>query len=207
MNENRTSGAGIAQLDLFSGWPGAGGGVAHDVLLHEPCHVGARQTPPAGPGGGGGYQKIRGSQNFEFADPRLAELREIGLPKVWLAVAERVGFDAWMDVWRLLDAEEQLQEGEGTLRMRLRRYGAYLRYQRNRYIQALALQGVPAAQVRRMLAKNLGEHLTESHVERLMRKALRCRDEREKTNSAGSDEPGEGADGADLCAGVIGSAG
>lgn len=163
--EKRTVRGEIDQLDLFGGWP--------DVAAPG---VGARQTHQDGASRGGGYLKTCGSQNFESADPRLDELRAIGLPKVWMAVAERVGFDAWMDVWRMLEAEEAWHEGEGTLRMRLRRYTAYQRYQRNRYIEALARQGIAPAAARKLLAKNLGEFLTEKHVGKLMRQALGSRE-------------------------------
>lgn len=169
--EKRTSAGGIDQLDLFPGCPD----LAYDLHAQDPCQEGARQAHQDGHGGGGGYLEICGSQNFENADPRLEELRAIGLPKVWMAIAERVGFDAWMDIWRLLDAEEAWHEGEGTLRMRLRRYTAYQRYQRNRYIEALARQGVTPAAARKLLAKNLREFLTEKHVGKLMRQAIGSR--------------------------------
>jgi hypothetical protein len=163
--EKRTVRGEIDQLDLFGARP--------DVTAQG---VGARQTHQDGATRGGGYLKICGSQNFESSDPRLDELRAIGLPNVWMAVAERVGFDAWMDVWRMLEAEEAWHEGEGTLRMRLRRYTTYQRYQRNRYIEALARQGITPAAARKLLAENLGEFLTEKHVGKLMRQALGSRE-------------------------------
>ncbi len=170
MRENRTSAGEIAQLGLFDDWPAplgadAGGGSA---------------AGPGSSGRGGGYRNTCGSQNVGNAipvrDPRLAELETVGLPRLWLAVAERIGFDAWLDVWRMLSADRAREREEGGLRMpKLRDFEAYLRFQRNRYIEALAKQGEEPAEIRRLVEKNLGERLDESHVERLVRSAVGLR--------------------------------
>jgi hypothetical protein len=170
MTENRTSSAGIEQLGLFDDWPGAAGG-AHSG------RVGARGAHHDGAGGGGGYLKICGPAKSGDAvsprDPRLDELERVGLPRLWLSVAERVGFDAWMDVWRMLSADRSRERDEGGLRMpKLRDFDSYLRYQRNRYIEALARQGMEPSDIRKMVERNLGEHLDDSHVERLVRSAV-----------------------------------
>ena len=93
-----------------------------------------------------------------------------------MAVAERIGVDAWRDVWRMLSADRAREREEGGLRMpKLRDFDAYLRFQRNRYIEALAQRGEEPAAIRKLVERNLGERLDESHVERLVRSAVGLR--------------------------------
>lgn len=162
MNEKRNSDARIDQCDMFDADDAAG--------------VGARQAGQRAPARGGGYRKICGPQNFDptIEDPRLGELRTIGLPRLWMLVAETVGVDAFLDVWRRLtdegDEHGYARETGGVKMPGLRSYDAYLRYQRNRYIDDLAAQGMTAHEIRRAVARNLRESLDEKHVFKLMRK-------------------------------------
>lgn len=91
---------------------------------------------------------------------------------MWLRVAETVGFDLFLEVWRRLtdDAEASgYQRETGGVKMPgLRSYDAYLRYQRNRYIEGLAARGMKPPEVRRAVAKNLREPLDERHVFKIM---------------------------------------
>jgi len=159
MGEKRNSVGESAQLNLFGCAPGAG--------------VGARQAGRPEAGKGGEYLEICGDQNFRpDEDPRFEELRRIGLPRAWLLVAETVGFDSWLAVWRRLSSEEfngwVRRDTGGTRMPMLRSYDAYLRFQRNRYIQALGARGMSPAQVARAAARNLHEPLDESHVAKIM---------------------------------------
>lgn len=162
MNEKRSCAGGIAQGDLFGLGASAG--------------VGARQAHQHGAGRGGEYLEICGSQNFEIpdADPRFAELRQIGLPRMWLLVAETVGFDLFLELWRRLTEEGAAmgyaRDTNGVRMPSLRDYDSYLRFQRNRYIAALAERGMTPKQVRRAVARNLGEPLDEKHVFKIMQK-------------------------------------
>lgn len=94
----------------------------------------------------------------------------MGLPRAWLVVAETVGFDAWLEVWRRISADESLLHDGGKRMPKLRSYEAYLRFQRNRYIEALAGRGMSVAQVARAVARNLREPLDEKHVAKIMRR-------------------------------------
>jgi uncharacterized protein YoaH (UPF0181 family) len=53
---------------------------------------------------------------------------------------------------------------------KLRSFDAYLRFQRNRYIDALAARGMSVPQVARAVARNLREPLDEKHVAKIMRR-------------------------------------
>lgn len=138
--------------------------------------VGARQTDPIGPPGGGGYPENCTSSNFgpeapkKKRDPRFDELARIGLPGAWLRVAERVGFDVWLDVWRMLSEDDRVRHDGGARLPKLRCYTAYLRYQRNRYIEALAAKGVTPKEIQAALRRNLGEHLDIANIQRIAKR-------------------------------------
>lgn len=162
-DEKRSSSRESAQLPL--------------ALDHPDQGVGARQAPRPTPPGGGGYQDV--CTVFEFQkkpptaekkstrDPRLDELRHMGLPRVWLQAAEAVGVDAFLKIWRIIDADPSSWHNDTSLRVRLRPYKSYLRYQRNRFIEALTVQGVKADEIKRRLRQQLGEDVSHRHITRL----------------------------------------
>ena len=147
-------------MDMFGGPPSPG--------------VGARHTDPDPSGRGGGYQDDCGSQNFGRDDPRFEELKRMGLPRAWLMVAQCIGFDQWLEVWRMLssaDFDSWIRRETGGTRMpQLRPYDAYLRFQRNRYIEGLAERGMKASEIQRAVARNLREPLAGKHIRKIMEK-------------------------------------
>ena len=168
MIEKRSSAGDIAQADLF------GDG------------VGARQGDQGDPAGGGEYLNNCDLSNFSNPapapgekkrgepaprDPRFTELEKIGLPRVWLRIAERVGFDAWLDIWRMLSNDESVRHDGGARLPKLRCYSAYSRYQRNRYIEALAAQGMPLGAIHRALLENLRESLDVTNIKKIAKRA------------------------------------
>lgn len=166
MSERRSSAGEIAQGDLFGPWVGARRGLA-DV-----------------PAGGGEYLENCDHPNFsnpapapapdfekKRRDPRFSELERIGLPRVWLRIAERVGFDAWLDIWRMLSDDESVRHDGGARLPKLRCYSAYSRYQRNRYIEALAAQGMPIDTIHRSLLENLRESLDVTNIKKIANRA------------------------------------
>lgn len=163
MSEKRTPAAGNAQLPL--------------ALDGHQVGVGARQTPPALPPGGGGYLNECSGLNFEkkrhngeiFAprDPRLDDLQRMGLARVWMQIAEEIGVDAFLKLWRILDADPASWHNETILRVRLRPYRSYLRYQRNRFIESLAAQGMKPPEIQKRVRQQLGEDVSHRHITRL----------------------------------------
>lgn len=163
MSDKRTSAGEIAQGDLF--------GLADGCVNENDYRAGARRAGEGADGAGGEYLEMCGAQNFcPDADPRFADLRRIGLPRAWLMVAETIGFDAWLEVWRRISADESLLHDGGQRMPKLRSFDAYLRFQRNRYIDALAARGMSVPQVARAVARNLREPLDEKHVAKIMRR-------------------------------------
>ena len=100
----------------------------------------------------------------------------MGLPRTWLQVAEAIGVDAFLQMWRILDQDESMLvsghlRGAGmVIEVRLRPYRSYLRFQRNRYIETLAALKVPCATIREMLKRQLGEEISERHIFNLANK-------------------------------------
>lgn len=161
--EKRSSGGGIDQAQVG------------DEGLQQ--GVGGRQADPPPPAGGGGYQDTCGFFKFRPAaapkkrDPRLDELAAMGMPRTWLQVAEAIGFDAFLQMWRILDADETLRDGkENMVQAYIRPYRSYLRFQRNRYIETLAALKVPCSTIREMLKRQLGEEISERHIFNLANK-------------------------------------
>jgi hypothetical protein len=160
MSEKRSFQQGFADADLFGDVPAAG--------------VGARQGRGRPTTGGGGYLKICGVPNFQIAegpppDPRFDELEKIGLPGAWLRLARRIGFDAFLDVWRMISDDESTRHDGGRRMPKLREFSAYLRYQRNQYVRSLAASGMDQQQVQKLVQKNLREYLHIRHIQGLMR--------------------------------------
>lgn len=163
MNEKRSPEGESAQLPLPLGRPGEG--------------VGARQGDPGPQDGGGGYQDVCTVLEFQKnsptskksapRDPRLEEFRRMGLGRVWLQVAEEIGADAFLAVWRILDADPSSWHNETILRVMLRPYRSYLRYQRNRFIEVMVAQGLKPHEIKRRLVRQLGENVSHRHIERL----------------------------------------
>lgn len=137
--------------------------------------VGGRQEQSPPPPGGGGYQNK--CEIFKFRptaeknrDPRLDELREMGLQRTWLDVAEAIGVDAFLQVWRILDADKSNICDDGRRLVPMRSYIWFERYQRNRYIETLLAANLSSEQVSQMIKNQLGESLTRGHILRFRRR-------------------------------------
>lgn len=132
--------------------------------------VGGRQGDSPTPGRGGGYQDsctvLEFSRRAPADDPRLDELRRIGLQRVWIEVAQRIGVDAFLEVWRVLDADPSSYTG-GRLVVPLRLYRSYLRFQRNRYIEALSARGLSPREIQRRVQQQLCESVSLRNIHRI----------------------------------------
>lgn len=155
--------------------------------------VGGRQARPAARPGGGGY--LNGCTSPEVAKGEtgarkkiadfgvsgagradqiresqlLSELDAMGLSSVMLRVATEIGFDNFMLMWEILDrAPEALSDSESAIHMRLPRLNAYRRYQRNRFVEALAAAGWSQPEIKEKVELELGEKLSSRHTRRLM---------------------------------------
>lgn len=172
---NRRSGAAAQtwdQLDLLDPEQGVGGrqGIGHDQV------------------GGGGYlnectppEVRQGRARKKFAkfpansqlDPReaalLSELDAMGLSRVMLQIAQTIGFDNFMAMWEILDGSyEAMADNDSGIYIRLQRLSAYKRFQRNRFIEAMAAMGMSQPEISRSVTRDLGEKVSNRHIWRLM---------------------------------------
>lgn len=141
---------------------------------------GVGEAPPPPRPGGGGYLGNCTPANFGAAvarprvpDPRADELRRMGLQPYWLEVVDAIGVDAFLAMWRILDRQPSLwlePSGSGCL-VPLRRYDSYRRFLRNRYIEGLHEEGCSVEEIRRRVADQIGDQLTERHIYRLRKGA------------------------------------
>jgi hypothetical protein len=159
MTEKRSFEGGFARLDLLG-----------DAI---PAGVGGRQAKGRVSGGGGGYLENCGISNFRIQDapppdPRFDELAKIGIGGPWLRLARRVGFDAFLEIWRAISEDEGVRHDGGRRMPKLREFSAYQRFQRNQYVRSLAAGGMDPQQVRKLVEKNLGERLSIRHIQGVM---------------------------------------
>lgn len=164
MNEVRSEVDARGQMDWVGGLPAPTG----------PRGVGGRQAPgPARLAGAGYLDECTIPDVWERA--KIRELADMGLPRMWLRVAIALGYDQFIELWRLvdesadsmLDSSATLHPGGSMIEMRLRRFSSFRRFQRNRYVEALAAQGVPYDEIRDIVAADLGEKLSPRHIHRL----------------------------------------
>lgn len=172
-SEKRSSEDGIAAM-VQLGLPG---------VLPAPLRVGGRRRSDRTPVVRGGYPDICnvfeidvGVKKIAGADPRLGELAQMGLADYWLQVADYLGFDAFLGMWRILDANRNSipasnRSGGNSMAPTLRTYSNYLRFQKNRFVETLAAQGVEPKEIQKRVTSQLCETISLVHIRRLTQKA------------------------------------
>jgi hypothetical protein len=86
-----------------------------------------------------------------------------------LQIAHAIGFDNFMSMWRILDSSyEAIAENDSGIYIRLQRLSAYRRYQRNRFIEAMAAMGMSQQEISQSVKRDLGEKVSDRHIFRLM---------------------------------------
>jgi hypothetical protein len=136
--------------------------------------VGGRQALPNPIHRGGGYQNICTILNFDASaarkknDPRLHEINEMGLQQVWIDIAEEIGVDDFLKIWRRLDSAPEAIDDGGRILIPIRSYSRFLRYQRNRYIEALSDMGKKPQEIQAILKSELCEKISVRHILRLV---------------------------------------
>lgn len=91
------------------------------------------------------------------------------MPRVWLDVAAAIGCDSFLTMWMILDRAGSFQEAAAgePLRIRLRRFRSYLRFQRNRFIESLVAAGKTPDQIRATVQERLCEVISTRHILRI----------------------------------------
>lgn len=152
-------------------------------VIPAPLGVGGRRRSDRPPVVRGRYLDVCnvfeidvGVKKSACADPRLAELAQMGLADYWLQVADYLGFDAFLGMWRILDANRNSipasnRSGGNSMAPTLRTYSNYLRFQKNRFVETLAAQGVEPKEIQKRVASQLCETISLVHIRRLTQKA------------------------------------
>lgn len=142
-------------------------------IATPPDGVGDRHAPIDRPPWGGGYLNkctiLKFGDSEKKRDPRLLELAAMGLQQVWLQVAEEVGVDNFLKIWRILDTDISNIGNDGRILVPLRGYAGYLRFQRNRYIEALTEEGFSPNQIKDRLQAQLCEKISTRHISRIQK--------------------------------------
>ena len=97
----------------------------------------------------------------------MREFAEIGLSSTWLRVANLLGYDTFVELWKLLSADPGLRNDDNQIELRLRPFSRYERYQRNRYVETLVAAGLSPRDIMLRLQSDLGEKLSYRHIKRL----------------------------------------
>lgn len=147
--------------------------------------VGGRRGPARAPAVRGGYQDICnvfeidvGVKKIAAGDPRLRELAAMGIAGYWMQVAEYIGVDAFLAMWRILDANRDNMPaakcgGGSSLAPTLRTYSSYLRFQKNRFVETLAAQGVAPIEIKKRVEHQLNDTISMGHLYRITQKVRR----------------------------------
>lgn len=92
----------------------------------------------------------------------------MGLAPRWLEVARAIGVDAFLALWEILDRHD----GDAVnLRVSIPRFTAYLRFQRNRFILAMASSGENMTSIGQALESQLGERLSRRQIARIINRS------------------------------------
>ncbi|MBF8176956.1 hypothetical protein [Herminiimonas contaminans] len=98
----------------------------------------------------------------------------MGMQQYWLDVAEFLGVDAFLGMWRVLDAHRDTMPDAGgrgaSMSPTLRPYSNYLKFQKNRFVENLARQGVPPSEIQKRVQTQLCEKISINHIYRLNKK-------------------------------------
>ncbi len=95
----------------------------------------------------------------------------MGLGVVWVKVAEELGYEAFLAVWRTLSLNRDFMDKRN--RVSIPDIGLLFHYQRNQCIRELAAHGLVPRQIQQRMLEDTGEKLSIFQVEHALRSAAR----------------------------------
>ncbi|PHS71957.1 MAG: hypothetical protein COB22_05940 [Cycloclasticus sp.] len=101
-----------------------------------------------------------------FDDPRISELREMGLSRHWVDIAESIGFDSFIVVWQKLSDHDDTRSSKCSIYVP--RFAGWIKYQRNRVIISLRSSGFSYSDIQDQIKVDLGERVSVSHIKRIV---------------------------------------
>ena len=133
--------------------------------------MGGRQhrSPPATRGGG--YPDICTQTEVPLSDPRMRELKQMALPSVWMSIAELVGFESFISLWKILDENFKPKYHRNCIRVDMPGFSRFERYQRNGYIRRVFTEtGLKAKHLRNVIKNDMGVELSVRQIDRIIQK-------------------------------------
>ncbi len=99
----------------------------------------------------------------------------MGVSDAWLRIAEAIGPENFLVMWRMADSEPVFRVTGGAiergyLQMRLRPFKAWMRYQRNRFIETLAAERKTPTEIQEAVEQQLRERISRRHIRTLSRR-------------------------------------
>ena len=127
---------------------------------------GGRQEDPAHRIEGGGYldncTDLKFSKN-DFCE--ISDLRKMGLSGRWLAVAERIGVESFLEMWEELCY--QVRESDDDRRVNVPCFSSYRRFQRDQVIKTRKAEGLSRKEIACYLNANLQTKVSLSTITRV----------------------------------------
>lgn len=116
------------------------------------------------PEGGGYLDNCTYSKNQDtLSDPRMAELRLLKLPESWITIAEKIGIDNFLLVWKLLDEESEEHKTY------IPAFSKYIKLQRDLTIKQLSREGHNVVEIKDILKKKMNINIERSQIYRTIR--------------------------------------
>lgn len=138
----------------------------------HPQGVGGRHGLTPTPLRGGGYLQNCTNLKFSRRDPRLDDLAAMKMPQVFIRIAEQIGVDALMVLWRELDnSPEVSRASNGMILLRLRPFNSWQRHMRDQHIRMLGASGRTPAQIQQALMEHYKIKLTTGRISRILNKS------------------------------------
>ena len=137
--------------------------------LADQVGVGARHKESQPPIDVGRYLDICKICDSDFTeilrktDPRIEQLRDMGIGKIWIRFATVAGYEAFMALWVIIGKDE-------SIRIRMPPFSKYKRFQRNQRIRELFELGVRRELIKKDIKKTLCEDVSLRHIDRLCAK-------------------------------------
>ncbi len=128
--------------------------------------VGGRQGSSAPSREGGEYQNSCDFSELPESATTIADLKKMGLPPLWVAAAERIGVDAFLELWALLDAGLSIDDR----RVWVPQMAVFQRFHRNRLIRSLERDGMSSSEIVTYLREHLSIGTTYFSVRRACEK-------------------------------------
>ncbi|MBF0453652.1 MAG: hypothetical protein HQL72_02405 [Magnetococcales bacterium] len=133
--------------------------------------VGGRQEDTSSPLRGGGYQDICTILKPDPGnDPRIRELKQLGLNPCWIEIAETVGYEDFLKIWRILDRKNLHTGGRENSRITIPLFSRLVRQQRNQVLRTMAAEGATLQELIACSVNQFGMSITWRSVYRILMK-------------------------------------